>query len=78
MHFNHEETHAMFNITHKMVGTKLVIEVDLTKERGASTSGKTIIIGSTEGNAKVPEWTKDEVLFGLNVYKKPKAPSTKK
>jgi len=60
----------MFNVQHKVTGTKLVIEVDLTKERGVSTSGKTIIVASTEGNAKVAEWPKDEMQFGLNVYKK--------
>lgn len=60
----------MFNIITKVTGTKLVIEVDLTKERGLSSSGKTIIVASTEGNAKIPEWTKGEVQFGLNVYKR--------
>lgn len=62
----------MFNITYKVTGTKLVLEIDLTKEKGPSSSGKTIIVASTEGNAKIPEWTKADMLFGLNVYKKPK------
>jgi hypothetical protein len=46
----------------------LTIKVDLTKEFGPSSSGKTIIIASTEGNIAIPE--KEEVKIGLNVYKK--------
>jgi hypothetical protein len=41
--------------------------VDLTKEFGPSSSGKTIIIASTEGNITVPE---REEKIGLNVYRK--------
>lgn len=42
------------------------IKVDLTKTFGPSSSGKTIIIASTEGNmAVIPG-----VMLGLNVYKK--------
>jgi len=47
---------------------KLTIEVDLTKEFGKSASGKSIIIGSTEGNVDVDG--ADGVKIGLNVYKK--------
>jgi hypothetical protein len=45
----------------------LTITVDLTKEFGPSSSGKTIIIASTEGNVAVPE---REEKVGLNVYRK--------
>ena len=45
----------------------LTITVDLTKEFGPSSSGKTIIIASTEGNIAVPE---REEKIGLNVYRK--------
>lgn len=48
-------------------GEILVIKVDLAKDFGASKSGKTIIIASTEGNITVPG--RSEVV-GLNVYKK--------
>ena len=41
--------------------------VDLTKDFGPSSSGKTIIIASTEGNFALPG--RGEVI-GLNVYKK--------
>ena len=46
----------------------LTIKVDITKEFGPSSSGKTIIIASTEGNIPIPE--KDEIKIGLNVYRK--------
>ena len=58
----------MKNIEMKVEGNILTIKVDLTKEFGPSSSGKTIIIGSTEGNVAVPE--KEQVKIGLNVYKK--------
>lgn len=45
----------------------LVITVDLKKDFGKSKSGKSIVIGSTEGNVAV-EGT-DGVKVGLNVYR---------
>lgn len=47
---------------------KLTIELDLTQDHGPSTSGKTLIVASTEGNAKVPDI--EGMQIGLNVYKK--------
>jgi len=58
----------MKNVEMNLEGDILTIKVDLTKEFGPSSSGKTIIIGSTEGNVAVPE--KEEIKVGLNVYKK--------
>ena len=58
----------MKNIDMEVEGNILTIQVDLTKEFGPSSSGKTIIIASTEGNIAVPE--KEEVKLGLNIYKK--------
>lgn len=46
----------------------LTIKVDLTKTFGKSSSGKSIIIASTEGNVSVP--SRDEVKIGLNIYTK--------
>ena len=46
----------------------LTIKVDLTKEFGPSSSGKTIIIATTEGNVSVPG--AEEKKIGLNVYRK--------
>jgi ABC-type uncharacterized transport system YnjBCD ATPase subunit len=58
----------MQNVTVKVEGSKLLIEVDLTKEIGPSSSGKTTLIASSEGNANVPGH--EGVKFGLNVYRK--------
>lgn len=58
----------MKNVEMKLEGNILTIQVDLTKEFGPSSSGKTIIIASTEGNIAIPE--KEEVKIGLNIYKK--------
>jgi hypothetical protein len=58
----------MQNVAVKVEGNKLVIEVDLTKELGPSSSGKTILIASSEGNANVPGH--EGMKFGLNVYRK--------
>lgn len=61
----------MKNVNMKVEGQKLIIEVDLTKEYGRSASGKTIIIASTEGNAKIAAAVPGDVNVGLNVYKYP-------
>jgi hypothetical protein len=58
----------MKNVDMKMEGDILTIKVDLTKEFGPSTSGKTIIIASTEGNIAIPD--KEDIKIGLNVYRK--------
>jgi len=58
----------MKNVEMKVEGNILTIQVDLTKEFGPSSSGKTIVIASTEGNIAIPG---REVKVGLNVYKKP-------
>jgi hypothetical protein len=58
----------MKNVEMKSEGNILTIKVDLTKEFGPSSSGKTIIIASTEGNVSVEGH--DEIKIGLNVYKK--------
>ena len=57
----------MKNVDMKVEGDMLTIKVDLTKEFGPSSSGKTIIIASTEGNIPLPE--RDEKI-GLNIYRK--------
>lgn len=60
----------MKNIEMSVVGNILTIKVDLSKEFGLSSSGKSIIIASTEGNMSVPD--SEEAKIGLNVYKKKK------
>ncbi len=57
----------MKNVEMKVEGTTLTIKVDLSKDFGPSSSGKNIIIASTEGNVSVPN--RDEKI-GLNIYKK--------
>lgn len=57
----------MKNVEMTIEGNILTIKVDLTKEFGPSSSGKTIIIASTEGNVAVLE--RGEKI-GLNVYRK--------
>jgi len=58
----------MKNVEMSVEGNTLTIKVDLTKEFGPSTSGKTIIIASSEGNQSIPG--KEAVKIGLNVYRK--------
>lgn len=60
----------MKNVEMSVEGKILTVKVDLTKEFGLSSSGKTIIIASSEGNAAIPET--DGIIIGLNIYKKPK------
>ncbi len=55
----------MKNVDMKVEGNILIIRVDLTKEFGASSSGKTTIVASTEGNVSVQD---HDVKVGLNVY----------
>jgi len=58
----------MKNVEMKVEGNVLTIQVDLTKEFGPSSSGKTIIIASTEGNVSIPGY--EEAKIGLNAYTK--------
>lgn len=58
----------MKNCTVKVEKNKLILTVDLTQEHGASSSGKTIIVGTSAGNAEVPGHP--DIKFGLNVFKK--------
>ena len=57
----------MKNVQMTVEGSILTIKVDLSKEFGPSSSGKTIIIASTEGNVPIPD---REERVGLNVYRK--------
>lgn len=57
----------MKNIELSIEGSVLTIRVDLSKEFGPSSTGKTIIIASTEGNVTIPN---RQEKIGLNVYRK--------
>ena len=55
----------MKNVEISVNDNTLIIKVDLTKKFGPSSSGKTVIIASTEGNYPIPGRTE---VVGLNVY----------
>ena len=57
----------MKNVDLSVEGTTLTIKIDLSKEFGPSSSGKTTIIATTEGNVSI--LGRDEKI-GLNVYTK--------
>ena len=58
----------MKNVEMQLENGKLHIVVDLSQDFGPSSSGKTTIIASSEGNADVPGAAAG-VKLGLNVYK---------
>jgi len=58
----------MKNVEMSIDGNILTIKVDMSKDFGPSSSGKTIIIASTEGNQSVPG--KEVIKVGLNIYRK--------
>lgn len=57
----------MKNVDMTIEGNILTLKVDLSKDFGQSSSGKSIIIASTEGNYAIPG---REEKVGLNVYRK--------
>ncbi|HNX75712.1 MAG TPA: hypothetical protein PLM07_04970 [Candidatus Rifleibacterium sp.] len=57
----------MKNVEMTIEGNILTLKVDLTKEFGKSSSGKSLLIASTEGNYAIPG---REEKVGLNVYRK--------
>ncbi|GAB62067.1 conserved hypothetical protein [Candidatus Jettenia caeni] len=57
----------MKNVEFSVEGAILNIKIDLSKEFGPSSSGKNIIVASTEGNVTIPN---REEKIGLNVYRK--------
>ena len=57
----------MKNVEFSVEGSILTIKIDLSKEFGPSSSGKNIIVASTEGNVTIPD---REEKIGLNIYLK--------
>lgn len=57
----------MDNIDMKVAGNVLTIKIDMSKEFGASSSGKSIVIATTGGNVTVPG---TDNKIGINVYRK--------
>ncbi|MHC1762211.1 MAG: hypothetical protein AB9917_22375 [Negativicutes bacterium] len=58
----------MKNIEMTIDGNILTIKVDLSQRFGKSSSGKSVIVASTEGNQSIPG--NEEIKIGLNVYTK--------
>ena len=60
---------AAQNVSMQKQGNILTITVDLSREFGPSSSGKTVIIATTGGNIDAP--SSPGVKVGLNIYRKP-------
>ena len=58
----------MKNIEMTVSGNTLTIQIDLSKSFGPSSSGKTTIIASTEGNVTIEDG--HGAIAGINVYRK--------
>jgi len=56
----------MQNVNATVKGNVLTITVDLSQRLGPSSTGKTMMIASTKGNASAPGVA--GVKFGLNVF----------
>jgi len=59
----------MQNIQISTKGNTIVIEIDGSKDLGASKSGKSRIVASTQGNQKISVGGRD-LFLGLNAYTK--------
>lgn len=58
----------MKNIEMSLDGDMLTVKIDISKEFGPSSTGKTTIIATTEGNHSIPG--NETIKIGINVYKK--------
>jgi hypothetical protein len=58
----------MKNVEMKVEGDILTITVDLKKRFGKSSSGKTTIIATSEGNQSIPG--AEDIKAGINIYTK--------
>lgn len=56
----------MKNVEMNVQGNMLTIRIDLSKAYGPSSSGKNMIVASTEGNVSVGD---TDVKIGINCYK---------
>lgn len=61
----------MQNVTLSREGDKLKIEIDLTKDFGPSSSGKTTLVASTRGSRPVPG--AGDLFIGINCFRKTRA-----
>ncbi len=58
----------MKNVKMQVQGNKLILEIDLKQEFGKSSSQKSVIVASSEGNVVVP-CEIGGLKLGVNVYK---------
>jgi hypothetical protein len=59
----------MRNIETSVSGNILTLKIDLAADKSESSSGKSLIIASTEGNVSIDE-AHPEIKMGINVYTK--------
>ena len=52
------------NITYSLRGSKLILEIDISKDCGESNSGKSLMVASSKGNKKIAG-----LMLGLNCYR---------
>ena len=57
----------MQNVDIKVEGNMAIITIELDKEFGPSSTGKTIIVASTRGTVDIPN---TGIRLGLNAFKK--------
>lgn len=57
----------MENVVMTVKGNKLTVEIDLSKDFGESSSGKSIVVATTSGNVSVPG--REDVKIGINAYR---------
>lgn len=58
------------NVKAEMVGTCLVLTIDLSLPGTPSATQKSLVLGTTRGNQKFMHDDFGEICVGLNVYKK--------
>ncbi len=61
----------MENVEMAVKGNKLTIVVDIDKDFGPSSTGKTICVATTKGFQRIGNGNGKEVMVSLNVNKKP-------
>jgi hypothetical protein len=57
------------NVEVEVKGDKMIITIDITKEFGNSTSGKSVTVATTGGNKAIALPNGKQVSLGVNCYK---------
>ncbi len=65
---NFKGFHIMRNVDINVDGDNLIIKINLKQRHGLSSSKKTTIIASTDGNVSVPGY--EDIKIGINAYTK--------